>query len=46
MKFLSLKRRGQSRATPRPDTREVAVAQVTDKYSDYPSNGLTPVKRA
>lgn len=30
----------------RPDTSEIAVAQVTDKYSDYPSNGLTPVKLA
>ena len=33
-------------STHRPDTREVAVAQVTDKYSEYPSNGLTPVKLA
>lgn len=31
---------------PRPDGREIAVAHVTDKYSDYPSNGLTPVKLA
>lgn len=30
----------------RPDTNEIAVAQVTDKYSEYPSNGLTPVKLA
>lgn len=30
----------------RPDVREIAVAQVTDKYSEYPSNGLTPVKLA
>lgn len=30
----------------RPDVTEVAVAQVTDKYSEYPSNGLTPVKLA
>lgn len=30
----------------RPDTREIAVAQVTDKYSEYPSNGLTPVRLA
>lgn len=29
-----------------PDTNEIAVAQVTDKYSEYPSNGLTPVKLA
>ena len=46
MKLLPLKRRGQPRAIPRPDTKEVAVAQVTDKYSDYPSNGLTPVRLA
>jgi phage gp29-like protein len=25
---------------------EIAVAQVMDKYSEYPSNGLTPVKLA
>ena len=25
---------------------EIAVAQVTDKYSEYPSNGLTPIKLA
>ena len=41
---------GRRRARPpvihRPDTREVAVAQVTDKYSEYPSNGLTPVRLA
>lgn len=30
----------------RPDVHEIAVAQVTDKYSDYPSNGLTPQKLA
>jgi phage gp29-like protein len=30
----------------RPETNELAVAQVTDKYSEYPSNGLTPVKLA
>ncbi|MCD7948303.1 MAG: DUF935 domain-containing protein [Oscillospiraceae bacterium] len=30
------------RRRPRPDTGEVAVAQTSDKYSDYPSNGLTP----
>ncbi|EPR07668.1 DUF935 domain-containing protein [Ruminiclostridium papyrosolvens] len=30
----------------RPDLTEIAVAQVQDKYSDYPSNGLTPVKLA
>ncbi|MDR2024034.1 MAG: DUF935 domain-containing protein [Hungatella sp.] len=30
----------------RPDTGEIAVAQMTDKYSEYPSTGLTPVKLA
>lgn len=30
----------------RPDIREIAVAQIQDKYSSYPSNGLTPVKLA
>lgn len=30
----------------RPEVNEIAVAQVTDKYSEYPSNGLTPVKLA
>lgn len=32
--------------TKRPDTNEIAVAQVQDKYSDYPSNGLTPQRLA
>ena len=38
----------QQRPAPirRPDTTEIAVAQVTDKYSEYPSDGLTPVKLA
>lgn len=30
----------------KPETYEIAVAQVTDKYSEYPSNGLTPQKLA
>lgn len=30
----------------RPCTSECAVAQVTDRYSEYPSNGLTPVRLA
>jgi len=44
--------RNQSRLIPqtpplrRPETNEIAVAQVTDKYSEYPSNGLTPQKLA
>lgn len=39
---------GSFQAPPlrRPETNEIAVAQVTDKYSEYPSNGLTPVKLA
>ena len=36
----------QSMALPRPNVQEVAVAHVTDKYSEYPSNGLTPVRLA
>ena len=36
----------RSTQTPRPETREVAVSQVTDKYSEYPSDGLTPVRLA
>lgn len=45
------RRRQQPQRSPqapvrRPDVREIAVAQVTDKYSEYPSNGLTPVKLA
>ncbi|SEO98221.1 DUF935 domain-containing protein [Propionispora vibrioides] len=30
----------------RPDTREIAVATVRDKYSSYPSSGLTPERLA
>lgn len=33
-------------ASQRPNLDEVAVAQVQDKYSDYPSNGLTPQRLA
>ena len=40
------RQRVRLKAIPRPDTREVSVAQVTDKYSSYPSNGLTPVRLA
>lgn len=39
----------QSRKPPiskRPDLSEIAVAQVVDKYSGYPSNGLTPARLA
>lgn len=40
------KQQGRKASPPRPEAREIAVAQVTDKYSEYPSNGLTPVKLA
>ena len=33
-------------AVRRPDFNEVAVAQIQDKYSSYPSNGLTPQRLA
>lgn len=33
-------------ATKKPELFEIAVAQVQDKYSTYPSNGLTPVRLA
>jgi len=36
----------QARPARRPNTTEIAVAQVTDKYSEYPSDGLTPKKLA
>ncbi|NPV89808.1 MAG: DUF935 domain-containing protein [Firmicutes bacterium] len=32
--------------TKKPELLEIAVAQVQDKYSTYPSNGLTPVRLA
>lgn len=51
LNLLSKFRSGQQQSgnTPprkKPDMNEVAVAQVTDKYSEYPSNGLTPEKLA
>lgn len=33
-------------AAKRPETREIAVATVRDKYSSYPSHGLTPERLA
>lgn len=30
----------------KPDTREIAVATIRDKYSSYPSHGLTPERLA
>ena len=46
MNKQATRRRARPPSIHRPDTREVAVAQVTDKYSEYTSNGLTPVKLA
>lgn len=45
-KWFPWRRRSQALQTPRPESREVAAAQVTDKYSEYPSDGLTPVRLA
>lgn len=39
-------RQQQTSPVCHPDVNEIAVAQVTDKYSEYPSDGLTPVKLA
>lgn len=46
MNKQAARRRARPPSVHRPDTREVAVAQVTDKYSEYPSNGLTPIRLA
>lgn len=47
---MSKKKRQKQQQPPallhHPEVREIAVAQVTDKYSEYPSNGLTPVRLA
>lgn len=42
------KQKGQNitQSNRRPDLNEIAVAQIHDKYSSYPSNGLTPYKLA
>lgn len=45
-KWFPWRWRSQALQTPRPESREVAAAQVTDKYSEYPSDGLTPVRLA
>lgn len=45
-KWFPWRRSSQAPQTPRPESREVAAAQVTDKYSEYPSDGLTPVRLA
>ena len=45
---MSKKRQRRNAPPPlrRPETREIAVAQVSDEYSDYPSNGLNPIRLA
>ena len=46
---MSKRRRRQAAQAPpmrRPEYREIAVSHVTDKYSGYPSGGLTPVRLA
>ncbi|WP_018750699.1 DUF935 domain-containing protein [Paenibacillus sanguinis] len=40
------KQQQRSAPTPKPDMTEISVAQVQDKYSSYPSNGLTPQRLA
>lgn len=37
---------GNKLSTKKPIQREIAVASIYDKYSTYPSDGLTPVKLA
>lgn len=48
MNIFSRKNQTQTKApsNKKPDLTEIAVAQIQDKYSDYPSNGLTPVTLA
>lgn len=36
----------KARLARKPNFNEIAVSQVQDKYSDYPSNGLTPQRLA
>lgn len=36
----------ESSMTKRPETREIAVAQLRDRWSTYPSKGLTPARLA
>lgn len=47
---MSKKRNQKQQRQParrnQPEVREIAVAHVTDKYSGYPSNGLSPVRLA
>ncbi|MEF2965659.1 DUF935 domain-containing protein [Paenibacillus sp. M1] len=40
------KQQQRSAPIPKPDMTEISVAQVQDKYSSYPSNGLTPQRLA
>jgi phage gp29-like protein len=48
LSIFNRKNKAQEKEVTRkkPDLTEIAVAQVQDKYSDYPSNGLTPVRLA
>jgi phage gp29-like protein len=36
----------RAREQRRPETREISVAQIRDRWSTYPSSGLTPVRLA
>jgi len=36
----------QVRDTRRPETREIAIAEIRDRWNDYPSSGLTPQRLA
>jgi phage gp29-like protein len=48
LNIFNRKNKAQEKEVTRkkPDLTEIAVAQIQDKYSDYPSNGLTPVRLA
>ena len=43
---MNARRRRGTPQRQRPEIREIAVQRVTDKYSEYPSNGLTPERLA
>ena len=46
--YSSIKELFANKAAPagKPDYREIAIAQIQDKYSNYPSDGLTPQRLA
>ena len=44
--YDALGRPVETSAARRPDVRELAVVQVRDRWSGYPSNGLTPERLA